>query len=55
MKILLTSIGTRGDIEPFLAVGERLEQRGHQVVFLFLNSSLLSYRKMPVSIHFHPK
>ena len=35
MKILLTSIGTRGDIEPFLAIGEILNKRGHEVVFSF--------------------
>lgn len=35
MKILLTSIGTRGDIEPFLALGELLKEQGHQVSFAF--------------------
>lgn len=35
MKIFITSIGTRGDIEPFLAVGEILRQKGHEVVFSF--------------------
>ena len=35
MKILLTSIGTRGDIEPFLALGELLEKKGHQVIYSF--------------------
>ncbi len=35
MKILLASIGTRGDMEPFLAVGELLKARGHEVVCLF--------------------
>ncbi|NAS10852.1 glycosyltransferase [Poritiphilus flavus] len=35
MKILLASIGTRGDMEPFLAVGELLQKRGHEVVCLF--------------------
>ncbi|MEO1513424.1 MAG: glycosyltransferase [Bacteroidota bacterium] len=29
MKILLTSIGTRGDMEPFLAIGEILKAKGH--------------------------
>lgn len=32
MKYLLLSIGTRGDMEPFLAVGELLAARGHEVV-----------------------
>jgi len=31
MKIILLSIGTRGDMEPFLAIGELLKERGHQV------------------------
>ncbi|MDB4088241.1 glycosyltransferase [Flavobacteriales bacterium] len=35
MKIILTSIGTRGDMEPFLAVGEILKENGHQVICLF--------------------
>ena len=32
MKIILTSIGTGGDIEPFLAIGKMLEEKGHQVI-----------------------
>ncbi len=35
MKALLVSMGTRGDIEPFLAVGEVLRERGWEVVCLF--------------------
>ena len=35
MKFLLCSIGTRGDMEPFLAIGEILKERGHQVLCLF--------------------
>ncbi|MEL6356833.1 MAG: glycosyltransferase [Bacteroidota bacterium] len=31
MKYLLQSIGTRGDMEPFLAIGRLLADRGHQV------------------------
>ncbi|HSR61199.1 MAG TPA: glycosyltransferase [Robiginitalea sp.] len=34
MKILLTSIGTRGDMEPFLALGELLKKAGHETVCL---------------------
>ncbi len=51
MKILLTSIGTRGDIEPFLAVGERLEQKGHQVVFSFPEQFAVI---IPQNARFHP-
>lgn len=35
MKIVLLSIGTRGDIEPFLAIGEILRDNGHQVICAF--------------------
>ena len=35
MKIILASIGTRGDIEPFLAIGEILKEKGHTVICLF--------------------
>ena len=35
MKIILTSIGTRGDIEPFLAIGQILKEKGHQVICAF--------------------
>jgi UDP:flavonoid glycosyltransferase YjiC (YdhE family) len=33
MKVLLLSVGTRGDIEPFLAIGELLSKAGHEVVY----------------------
>ena len=35
MKILLLSIGTRGDMEPFLAIGEILKEKGHHVTCAF--------------------
>ena len=35
MKIILTSIGTRGDMEPFLAIGEILKEKGHSIICLF--------------------
>ena len=35
MKILLISIGTRGDVEPFLAIGEILKEEGHEVICAF--------------------
>jgi len=35
MKIILTSIGTQGDIEPFLAIGKILKEKGHQVICAF--------------------
>lgn len=35
MRFLLTSIGSRGDIEPFLAIGEILKNKGHEVTCMF--------------------
>ena len=35
MRILITSIGTRGDMEPFLAIAEILKGYGHEVTCLF--------------------
>ena len=35
MKIILTAIGTQGDIEPFLAVGKILKKKGNQVICAF--------------------
>jgi len=35
MKIILTAIGTQGDIEPFIAVGKILKEKGHQVICAF--------------------
>jgi len=35
VKIILMSIGTRGDVEPFLAIGEILKEKGHQVICAF--------------------
>lgn len=35
MKIILTSVGTRGDIEPFLAIGQLLQSKEHQVICAF--------------------
>ncbi len=35
MKILLISIGTQGDVEPFLAIGEQLKEKGHHIICAF--------------------
>lgn len=35
MKIIITSIGTRGDMEPFLAIGEHLLEKGFEILYLF--------------------
>ena len=34
MKALVTTVGTSGDINPFIAIGMALQKRGHQVVLL---------------------
>jgi UDP:flavonoid glycosyltransferase YjiC (YdhE family) len=51
MKVLLTSIGTRGDIEPFLALGELLERQKHQVVYSFPKQFAAI---IPSNVGFHP-
>jgi len=35
MNFLLVSVGTRGDVEPFVAIAELLSKKGHQVTCLF--------------------
>lgn len=35
MKILAMAIGTRGDVEPFLAIGAMLKEKGHEVICAF--------------------
>ena len=35
MKYILISVGTRGDIEPFLAIGLQLKENGHSVKTMF--------------------
>jgi UDP:flavonoid glycosyltransferase YjiC (YdhE family) len=35
MKIILKSIGTRGDMEPFLAIGGIVQEKGHRVICVF--------------------
>lgn len=34
MRILLTSVGTRGDVQPILTLGKALRDRGHAVTFV---------------------
>ena len=31
MKFALATVGSRGDVEPFVAVGRELQRRGHEV------------------------
>jgi sterol 3beta-glucosyltransferase len=34
MKIALTTIGSRGDIQPYIALGLELQRNGHSVTIL---------------------
>lgn len=34
MKIVLVSVGTRGDLQPFVALGHALQQSGHEVLII---------------------
>ena len=40
MKFVLANYGTRGDVEPFVAVGQELQRRGHDVRMAVPNDSL---------------
>jgi sterol 3beta-glucosyltransferase len=42
MRVLLLTIGARGDVQPFIALGQRLKQNGHDVA-LCTNSSFSSF------------
>ncbi|MCA6074262.1 glycosyltransferase [Fulvivirga sedimenti] len=46
MKIVLISIGTRGDVEPFLAIAERLKDQGHTIFCAFP----AQYEKLAIEI-----
>jgi len=35
MNIILISIGTRGDMEPFVSIGDILKEKGHRVICAF--------------------
>ena len=32
MKILILTVGTRGDIQPYVVIGQGLQAKGHQVM-----------------------
>ena len=51
-RILLMSLGSRGDMEPFLALGEELQAQGNQVAFC-LPAQFESLARQ-VSPHFYP-
>lgn len=37
MNILITSVGTRGDVDPFLVLGAKLQEQGHTIYFFTAN------------------
>lgn len=54
LKIIILSIGTRGDVQPYIALGIRLQSEGHQVTIAthqefqeFVCSYGLHYRMLP--------
>jgi sterol 3beta-glucosyltransferase len=32
MKVMILTLGTRGDVQPFVALAQELQRRGHQAV-----------------------
>ncbi len=57
MKIALLTLGTRGDVQPFLALGKALKARGHKVVLgapdnfqAWIEDHGLSYRSIGVDM-----
>ncbi|MEM8940383.1 MAG: nucleotide disphospho-sugar-binding domain-containing protein [Bacteroidota bacterium] len=51
MKVLIISIGTRGDMEPFLAIGALLKQCGHEVIAAFPNQFRKLAQDTDISFH----
>ncbi len=57
MKILILTVGTRGDVQPYVAVGKTLVERGHEVMICapetfatFITDHGLQYGPMPNDI-----
>lgn len=53
MKVLLISLGSRGDMEPFLALGQELATQGEEVAFCMPAQFETMARE--VSTHFYPQ
>ena len=51
-RILLMALGSRGDVEPFLALGEELQEQGHKVAFCLPQQ--FESLALEVSQHFYP-
>jgi len=52
MRLLIASIGSAGDIHPFIAVGMAMRARGHEV--LFLANPHFQERIENAGLHFAP-
>ncbi len=57
MRILILTVGTRGDIQPYVAIGHGLQQQGHQVMICapeafraFIGAYDLAFSPMPNAI-----
>ena len=52
VRIILSNIGTFGDINPLIAVALELKRRGHQPVMAV--PSLYESKIIPLGLEFHP-
>ena len=53
MKVLLISVGSRGDVEPYLALSQALLDNGHEVHYALQNES--NYQSIvPSGVNVHP-
>lgn len=54
MKALILTFGTRGDIDPFAALAQRLAEAGHDAV-LAAPEAVASFRSPPGSRRWEPR
>ena len=52
MKVLLATLGSAGDVHPFLAIGAALRARGHEVELL--TNPVFESQARAAGLHFHP-
>ena len=53
MKILLTAIGTQGDVEPFLSTGKILKEKGYILNYKVVEDGLQGVIK--IALKYHPE
>jgi vancomycin aglycone glucosyltransferase len=51
MKIILTALGSRGDVQPMIALAQRLSARGHQVALLVPSDFEGWIRRLGLAFH----